>query len=60
MSGCNGRNRDRTPDEARMPLRRRPRAPRAIPWIVVRRNTAPDEWWKYLALYSVGIEDRSR
>ena len=42
-----------------MPLRRRLRAPRAIPWIVVRRNTAPDEWWKYLAFYSVGVEERA-
>jgi 5-methylcytosine-specific restriction endonuclease McrA len=55
---CNARKRDRTPDEARMPLKRRPREPNFIPWIVVRRHTAPDEWVKYLALYSVGIEER--
>ncbi|MDB5093163.1 MAG: endonuclease [Candidatus Eremiobacteraeota bacterium] len=55
---CNARKRDRTPDEARMPLRRTPREPKFIPWIVVRRHTAPDEWVKYLALYSVGIEER--
>jgi 5-methylcytosine-specific restriction endonuclease McrA len=54
---CNARKRDRTPDDARMPLRIRPREPRFIPWVVVRRHTAPDEWGKYLALYSVGIED---
>jgi 5-methylcytosine-specific restriction endonuclease McrA len=59
-AGCNARKRDRTPDEARMPLRRVPREPRFIPWIVVRRHTAPDEWGKYLALYSVGIEERVR
>ena len=57
-SACNARKRDRTPAEARMPLRRPPREPRFIPWVVVRRNTAPDEWGKYLALYQVGIEER--
>ncbi len=57
-SDCNARKRDRTPAEARMPLLRKPREPRYIPWVVVRRNTAPDEWGKYLALYSVGIEER--
>jgi len=57
---CNARKRDRTPDEARMPLRRRPREPHFIPWLVVRRHTAPDEWTKYLSLYSVGIEQRLR
>lgn len=57
-SACNARKRDRTPDEARMPLRRTPREPRFIPWIVVRRNTAPNEWAKYLSLYTVGIEER--
>jgi 5-methylcytosine-specific restriction endonuclease McrA len=55
---CNARKGNRTPQEARMPLRRAPREPRVIPWLVVRRNTAPDEWGKYLALYSVGIEER--
>ncbi|MGD0052025.1 MAG: HNH endonuclease [Vulcanimicrobiaceae bacterium] len=57
-SACNGRKGDRTVTEARMPLRIRPREPRFIPWVVVRRNTMPDEWWKYLGLYSVGIEGR--
>jgi 5-methylcytosine-specific restriction endonuclease McrA len=55
---CNARKGDRTPDEARMPLRVRPREPRSIPWIVVRRHTLPDEWWKYLFLYSVGVQER--
>ncbi|HTW82936.1 MAG TPA: HNH endonuclease [Candidatus Sulfotelmatobacter sp.] len=55
---CNGRKGDRTPDEARMPLRRIPREPRSIPWIVVRRHTLPDEWWKYLFLYSVDVVER--
>lgn len=57
-SRCNLRKRDRTPAEAGMPLQRKPREPRFIPWVVVRRNTMPDEWWKYLSLYSVGIEER--
>lgn len=55
---CNARKGNRTPQEARMTLRRVPREPRFIPWVVVRRNTAPDEWRAYLALYSVGIEER--
>lgn len=57
-STCNARKGNRTPDEARMTLRRRPREPRFIPFVVVRRNTASDEWAKYLALYNVGIEER--
>jgi 5-methylcytosine-specific restriction endonuclease McrA len=57
-SACNARKRDRTPAEARMLLRRAPREPRAIPWLIIRRNTAHDEWGKYLALYNVGIEER--
>ncbi|HEX3467136.1 MAG TPA: HNH endonuclease [Candidatus Elarobacter sp.] len=56
---CNGRKRDRTPDEARMPLRRLPREPHFIPWIVVRRHTLPGEWIKYLTLYGVSIEERA-
>jgi 5-methylcytosine-specific restriction endonuclease McrA len=55
---CNARKGSRTPDEARMPLRRKPREPRYIPFAVIRRNTAHDEWGKYLALYNVGIEER--
>jgi 5-methylcytosine-specific restriction endonuclease McrA len=57
-SDCNARKGSRTPDEARMPLRRKAREPRYIPFVVIRRNTAPDEWGKYLALYNVGIEER--
>jgi 5-methylcytosine-specific restriction endonuclease McrA len=57
-SPCNTRKNNRTPDEARMPLRKTPREPRFIPWIVVKRNTHPTEWTKYLTLYSVGIEER--
>ena len=57
-STCNARKGSRTPDEARTPLRRVPREPRYIPFAVIRRNTAHDEWGKYLALYNVGIEER--
>jgi 5-methylcytosine-specific restriction endonuclease McrA len=57
-SDCNGRKRDRTPEQARMPLLRKPREPRSIPWIVIKRNTDNAEWWKYLALYNISIEDR--
>lgn len=59
-SPCNSRKRDRTPEEARMPLRRKPHVPRRIPWVVVRRNTASAEWSKYLTLYNVSIEERVR
>lgn len=56
---CNQRKRDRTPDEAGMPLRSRPHVPKFIPFIVVRRNTSPAEWLKYLTLYNVSIEERT-
>ncbi len=57
-SACNGRKRDRTPEEARMPLRIRPREPQHIPYVIIERHTAPDEWAKYLSLYDVRIEER--
>ncbi len=57
---CNARKRDRTPDQAGMPLRRRPKEPNAIPFFVIRRHTDRDEWAKYLTLYSVSIEERVR
>lgn len=55
---CNGRKRDRTPDEAGMPLKKKPRVPHFIPWVVVRRHTMPTEWINYLMIYNVSIEDR--
>jgi 5-methylcytosine-specific restriction endonuclease McrA len=55
---CNQRKRDRTPDEARMTLTRRPKEPSFIPWVVVRRHTRPDEWFQWLTLYNVSIEER--
>jgi hypothetical protein len=43
-----------------MRLRRQPKEPRNIPFLVVRRHTGDDEWEKYLSLYSVSIEPRVR
>ncbi len=56
-SACNARKRDRTPAEARMPLRRAPREPRFIPWLIVKRHTGPDEWQKYF-LWNTSIQER--
>ncbi|HEV3156150.1 MAG TPA: HNH endonuclease [Candidatus Baltobacteraceae bacterium] len=55
---CNHRKNDRAPEHANMVLRRRPKAPKYIPWIRVKRNTLPDEWHKFLFLYNVSIEER--
>ena len=55
---CNARKRDRTPEQAGMPLRKWPREPRFIPFVVLQRNTKRDEWGKYFSLYSVSIEER--
>jgi 5-methylcytosine-specific restriction endonuclease McrA len=57
---CNGRKRDRTPEQARMPLLRRPHEPRFIPFVIIKKNTADEEWHKYLTLWSVSIEERVR
>jgi 5-methylcytosine-specific restriction endonuclease McrA len=54
---CNGRKGRRTPEQARMPLRVKPVEPRFIPFIVVKRHTADDEWTKYLGYYSVSIKE---
>jgi 5-methylcytosine-specific restriction endonuclease McrA len=59
-SSCNGRKRDRTPEQARMKLRKRPHEPRHIPFLIVQRHTDRDEWAKYLTLYSISIEERVR
>jgi 5-methylcytosine-specific restriction endonuclease McrA len=56
-STCNQRKGARTPEQARMTLRRRPKRPAFIPWLVVRRRTAPDEWAKYL-LWDISVEER--
>jgi 5-methylcytosine-specific restriction endonuclease McrA len=55
---CNGRKKNRTPEQAGMPLLRKPREPRYIPFVVIKAHTAPDEWRKYLTLWSIGIEER--
>ena len=55
---CNNRKNNRTPEHANMLLKRKPKAPKYIPWIRVKRNTLPDEWHKFLFLYNVSIEER--
>jgi hypothetical protein len=55
---CNNRKNNRTPDDANMKLKRKPRQPKYIPWIQIKRNTLPDEWHKFLFLYNVSIEER--
>lgn len=55
---CNNRKNNRTPHEANMKLVRKPRQPKYIPWIQIKRNTLPDEWGKFLFLYNVSIEER--
>ena len=57
-AACNGRKGNRTPEQAAMPLRRKPREPRHIPFMVLRRHTADDEWSKYLGLWSLSLEER--
>lgn len=48
---CNTRKGDRTPDEARMPLRATPSAPRRHGWILIGTGTAPDPSWDaYLSM----------
>ena len=50
---CNTRKGDRTPDEAGMPLRVRPTAPRRHGWILVGTGLAPDPSWdQYLSMTS--------
>jgi 5-methylcytosine-specific restriction endonuclease McrA len=55
---CNQRKRDRTPDEAGMRLRKKPRKPRFIPWLVISRNTTEADWLTYITLWSVSIDER--
>ncbi|MDQ2679840.1 MAG: HNH endonuclease [Candidatus Eremiobacteraeota bacterium] len=55
---CNNRKNNRSPEHANMKLRRKPKQPKYIPWIQVKRNTLPDEWYKFLFLYNVSIEER--
>ena len=55
---CNNRKNNRTPQDANMHLARKPRTPKYIPWIQVKRHTLPGEWYKFLFLYDVSIEER--
>ncbi len=55
---CNNRKNNRSPEHSNMTLRRKPKAPKYIPWIRVKRNTLPGEWYKFLFLYDVSIEER--
>ncbi|HTW86111.1 MAG TPA: HNH endonuclease [Candidatus Sulfotelmatobacter sp.] len=55
---CNNRKNNRTPEHANMLLKRKPKAPKYIPWIRVKRNTLPGEWKKFLFLYNVSIEEK--
>jgi 5-methylcytosine-specific restriction endonuclease McrA len=55
---CNNRKNNRTPEDANMKLKRKPRQPKYIPWIQIKRNTLPGEWHKFLFLYNVSIEER--
>ena len=55
---CNNRKNNRTPQDANMHMLRRPRMPKYIPWIQVKRHTLPGEWYKFLFLYDVSIEER--
>jgi 5-methylcytosine-specific restriction endonuclease McrA len=55
---CNNRKNNRSPHDANMSLKRKPRQPKYIPWIQIKRNTLPDEWGKFLFLYNVSIDER--
>ena len=55
---CNNRKNNRTPEHANMQLKRKPKAPKYIPWIRVKRNTLPGEWHKFLFLYNVSIDEQ--
>lgn len=55
---CNNRKNNRSPEHAGMKLKRKPKAPKYIPWIRVKRNTLPGEWHQFLFLYNVSIEEK--
>ena len=46
---CNLRKRDRTPEEAGMPLASSPLAPREAAWITLAVSRVPEAWKPYLA-----------
>ena len=45
---CNRRKGNRTPEEARMPLRRNPRRPRYLALTLLEGTSAPEVWHKYM------------
>lgn len=47
---CNLAKRDRTPEEAGMPLARLPRAPKGLGWVSLTVHRVPDVWKPYLPL----------
>ncbi len=47
---CNLAKRDRTPEEAGMPLARPPRAPKGMGWVSLTVQRVPDVWKPYLPL----------
>lgn len=57
---CNERKRDRTPEQAGMPLRRMPRKPKFLPVITMHFDLkdVPSAWASYL-YWNVAIEDGS-
>lgn len=55
---CNNRKNNRSPHDANLRLLRKPRRPKYIPWIQIKRHTVPGEWYKFLFLYDVSIEER--
>lgn len=55
-SMCNTRKNSRTPGEANMPLRRKPRRPAHIPWILIQRDASRVGWARYL-FWNTSIED---
>ena len=45
---CNSRKRDRTPEEARMPLIKQPQVPRWTIEVLLRDKEVPSEWDHYI------------
>jgi hypothetical protein len=45
---CNSRKRDRTPEEARMPLLREPRTPNWTIEVLLRDREIPNEWLEFI------------
>ena len=57
---CNLKKGDKTPDQARMKLRRSPRRPKYVPFISLPnylRARANEEWMQYLPVFEIGRAD---